>query len=228
MKLKYLILSTLIPGAVFATEAQDPKQKAIESWAKQVKEEKIEIFTQSPLGDDSITDIYSPFVEFLKKTPQMKPEELKKLIEEEKKMASSNADSKPFVAGLFETEMAHMARDICTSHPWCMEVGLYSPSGEGLLIGARENFPEFREPRDPYTVLGFLGPDPKKTLGVKKYTDKLGVVYYEIVKGVYYNKADQFAFTSPLPAGAGEQVLGYIQYVVQGNLASPQKTPKTP
>lgn len=42
--------------------------------------------------------------------------------------------------------------------------------------------------------IGVLGPEPEKMLGINKLISDEGVIYYEVIKAIYYNYELKYAY----------------------------------
>jgi hypothetical protein len=201
----------------------------------------------SPIGCKEICDVYYFIKDYLIQENQKEtPAALEKLIRDEfaaLQYEGTEYAYKPYIAEIYETEFAHILRDLCNAKPWCLRIMIYLKNGKAIAAGEQCSCHRFLEENrtahwqsffdeqklvQKETIfpkcktmfsnicakLGFLYPTPALFLGTEKLTSREGSKYQQITKAICCNSETNYTYLSSNP-NEKDEIIGYIRYVVK-------------
>lgn len=169
---------------------------------------------RSPIGDNIHSEVYTFIMDELLKEKSYSPEEVSRMIDQERQRMESHSTDKPFVAEIYEGEISSLLRILCRDYSKCHQITLYQRNGVGIADSGPMTELKFKEKQDSALNFGFLGLNLTGIVGVKTFIGNDGGTYHEIIKAIYYDKGNNYAYLSTDLPPNDHQLIGYIRYIV--------------
>jgi hypothetical protein len=172
-------------------------------------------YITSPIGDNVNVEVYSFITDFLLKQRFVSTVDLEKIIKNEVNLLNIHSTDKPFIAEIFEGEFANILRALCYYKNGCKQITIYQQNGIGVADTGFIQELNFINKQDLYIKIGLLGINPKEKLGIYTSTSALRQKYYEIIKAIYYNQENKYAYLAFEPMNNNHKLIGYVRYIMK-------------
>ncbi len=171
------------------------------------------VFAQSPIGDNTHTEVYTFIQDALIKSKSWPEIEVAKLRKQEIAQ-QGNKDLKPHIADIYEGELNSLLKILCQVQPNCEEITLYQKDGIGIATSGFKQNIIFKTPRQIDFLVGILSPELKYEPKVYRLQAKNNQKFNEYLYAIYKNEKENYAYLAFKSKQSEDKLIGFVSYIV--------------